>query len=104
VTSIYEDAFTEPLDPKLMEKVTFDSFSASDIKQIEQPTHRNLLKLALQYSDAAMIGEDNVDPELVKYCEDNDIPLFSQHTEPDYLNSADDFYEQVLVGKGELVD
>jgi starch synthase len=104
VTSLYEDAFTEPLDPKLMEKVTYDSFSASDISQIEQPTHRNLLKLALQYSDAAMIGESTVDPDLVSYCHENDIPVFSQHSEPDYLNSADDFYEQVLLGKGELVD
>jgi starch synthase len=87
-----------------MEKVTYDSFSASDISQIEQPTHRNLLKLALQYSDAAMIGESTVDPDLVSYCHENDIPVFSQYSEPDYLNSADDFYEQVLLGKGELVD
>lgn len=104
ITSLYNDAFKGTLDKKLIQKIAFDSLQAEDMESITTPNHTNLAKLALQYSDAAIFGEDGVSGELEKYCLTNDIPLLKQYDESDYLNAVDEFYDSVVLGKTELVD
>jgi len=104
VTSLYNDGFQGTLDKKLMQKIAFDSLQTEDMDQIATPNHTNLAKLALQYSDAAIFGEENVNGELEKYCISNDIPLLKQYQEGDYLTAIDEFYDSVVLGKTELVD
>ncbi len=104
VTSLYEDGFKGSLDKKLINKIAFDSLQTEDMDQITTPNYTNLAKLALQYSDAAIFGEENVNSELEKYCLSNDIPLLKQHQEGDYLAAVDEFYDSVVMGKTELVD
>lgn len=104
VTSFYDDDFKGTLDKKLMKKIAFDSLSEGDMNGIATPNHTNLLKLALQYSDAAILGEENVNPEIEEYCLNNDIPLLKQYQENDFLTSVDEFYDSIALGKTELVD
>lgn len=104
ITSLYNDAFKGTLDKKLIQKIAFDSLQAEDMESITTPNHTNLAKLALQYSDAAIFGEDGISSELEKYCLTNDIPLLKQYDESDYLNAVDEFYDSVVLGKTELVD
>ncbi len=104
VTSLYNDAFTGNLDKKLSDKIAFDSLQPEDMSIIKTPNHTNLAKLALQYSDAAILGEENIAPDLEKYCVSNDIPLLKQYQEADYLTAIDEFYDSVVMGKTELVD
>ncbi len=104
VTSLYNDAFKGPLDKKIAEKITFDSIKIDDMQHLSTPTHTNLAKLALQYSDAAIIGEEGVNPELEQYCNSIDVPVLQQNSEVDYLQAVDEFYDYVVLGKSELVD
>jgi starch synthase len=104
VTSLYEDAFTGELDKRLLEKITFDNIKGDDMGIITQPTHTNLAKLALQYSDAAIFGESNIDPELEQYCAQNDVPVLRQYAEGDFSSAVDEFYDSVVLGKDVLVD
>jgi len=104
VTSLYGDGFKGNLDKKLLEKITFDGISASDMQELKTPSYVNLSKLALQYSDAAIFGEDNVHQELEQYCTENEVPVLRQYAEGDYLTATDEFYDSVLLGKDVLVD
>ena len=104
VTSLYNDAFEGPLDKKIAEKISFDSIKMEDMQHLSAPSHTNLLKQALQYSDAAIVGEAGVNPELEQYCSSIDVPLLRQNDEVDYLKAVDEFYDFVVLGKSELVD
>lgn len=104
VTSLYDDAFKGSLDKKLAQKISFDSLKTEDMEEISAPSHTNLAKLALQYSDAAIFAEENVNGDLEKYCINNDIPLMKQYQENDYLAAIDEFYDSIVLGKTELVD
>jgi starch synthase len=104
VTSLYNDAFEGPLDKKIAEKISFDSIKMDDMQHLTAPSHLNLLKQALQYSDAAIVGEAGVNPDLEQYCNSIDVPLLRQNDEVDYLKAVDEFYDFVVLGKSELVD
>lgn len=104
VTSLYNDSYNGVLDKKLAEKISFDSIKMEDMTHLNSPSHTNLSKLALQYSDAAIIGEQGVNAELEQFCVENDVPMLKQHGELDYLNAVDEFYDFVVLGKTELVD
>lgn len=104
VTSLYNDAFNGPLDKKIAQKISFDSIKMEDMTHLTDPTHLNLAKLALQYSDAAIVGEEGVHPELEQYCNSIDVPVLRQHNEVEYLQAVDEFYDLVVLGKSELVD
>ena len=104
VTSLYNDGFKGTLDKKLAQKITFDGFKMEDMGSIANPTYANLAKLALQYSDGAIFGEDGVPAEVEQYCTDNDVPVLKQYSEVDYLTAVDEYYDSIVLGKTELVD
>jgi starch synthase len=104
VTSLYNDAYEGLLDYKIADRISFDSIKKDDMAHLGNPSHLNLLKTALQHSDAAIVAEDGVDAGLEKFCAENDIPLLKQHQEMDYLSAVDDFYDSIALGKTELVD
>lgn len=104
VTSLYNDAYEGSLDKKIADKISFDSIKKEEMTHLSNPTYINLMKNALQHSDAAIIAEDGVDASLEKYCGEIDVPLLKQHQEMDYLNAVDEFYDSISLGKTELVD
>lgn len=104
ITSLYNDTFTGQLDKTVADKISFDSIRKEDMDHLKVPTYENLAKLALQYSDAAIVAEEGVSPVFEQYCSQIDVPVLKQHSEVDYLNAVDEFYDQVVLGKSELVD
>jgi starch synthase len=104
VTSFYNDSFDGTLDKKLMEKISFDSIKTDDMDVLKSPTHLNLAKLAAQYSDAVIFGEDKTHADIAKYCVDNDIPMLRSYEQMDPASAIDEFYDMAVLGKTELVD
>jgi starch synthase len=104
VTSIYADDFKGKLDPKLQKKIAFDSIDANDMKSIADPTYVNLQKLALQYADGVVIGDEDINAELAEHISNSDIPVLRQYAESDHLTAIDEFFDLVHLGKSVLVD
>jgi starch synthase len=104
ITSLYNEGFSGTLDSTMAKKVAFDSIPLEDIKNITKPTHTNLSKLAMQYSDGVVFAEDGVASDLEKYAAEIDVPAVHAYSEIDPMKSVDEFYDSVLLGKAELVD
>ncbi|MFN0032610.1 MAG: glycogen/starch synthase [Flavobacteriales bacterium] len=104
VTSFYTDSFEGGLDKKLTDKISFDGIKTEDMSVIKNPTHLNLMKLAAQYSDAVILGEDKTHADIANYCVENDIPLLRAYEHMDPTPVVDEFYDYVVLGKTELVD
>lgn len=96
VTSVYDKEFPEALDAKMSEKVLWESITEEDVNVIKEPTYPNLMKLALDFSDGAVQGSENVNSEVIQYAKDNNIPLLDYHDEETYVDAYSDFYDKLL--------
>ncbi len=77
VVSLYNQTFQTPFGMKFAEKLTLPGIARADIRSItdKNVTCDDLMHLALQYADAIAISAPDVDPTLIRYAENFDVPL-----------------------------
>jgi len=104
VLSLYDDSFEGSLNTKLSDKIAFDGIDKKFMGNISNPSYVNLCKLGLEYSDAVILGSENVNSKVEQYASQLDVPLLRQYEEEDYLTAVDEFYDYAVLGKSVLVD
>ena len=95
VTSVYNKDFEGTLNEELAEKVKFDKISDSKINILEKPNYTNIIKSAVDNSDAIVLGSETLPKELTETINDNQLPVLSYQSEDSfepYLN----FYREVV--------
>lgn len=94
VTSIYDQGFEGDLPGDICKKIAFDGVETSEIANLEQPNHTNLLKVAADHSDGIILASENLPEEIKSYCEAFDKPVLPyvspQETEEAYLKFYND--------------
>lgn len=78
VMSLYDEDFKVPFETKTADKLRFEGIGDKEISAIKEKgdlDYKNLMKLALDYSDGVVIGDENVDPDLIKYAEGLKLPV-----------------------------
>jgi len=91
VTSIYNNGFEGMLNKELVNKIGFDKVEKSDT--IKEPNHHNLLKVAIENSDAIITGSEDIDSELIEYAKSLDKPVLDFHPEDDFKDAYLEFYQ-----------
>lgn len=90
VTSVYDKGFDGELDSKMIEKIQFDGLDKDKMASLEQPNYNNLLKTALDYSDAIILASEEISEDLAKHIEGLNKPTLPyvsfQETEEAYTN------------------
>lgn len=96
VTSLFNDSFDGTLDVRLSEKLKMDGVSASKLKAIKGKAinYIELMKFAIDSSDAIIIAQPDVNPELVKYAKATGKPLMEYPGE-DYIDAYAKFYRSL---------
>src|SRR5210317_1980668 len=64
VTSIYNNDFEGTLNSSLADKVKFDKIDANKTTILKLPNHTNILKSAIENSDAVIKGSESISEEL----------------------------------------
>ena len=99
VTSLYSEIDNEVFAPPFRDNLLFGGVKASDVQLPDTPTGINLAKTAAMYSDGIIFGDKNVDPELVRYCQEKNIPTLPFNEESmasgRYIEEYDGFYQQL---------
>jgi hypothetical protein len=70
VTSLYEDNLDELVGVSLKESATALKLPEEEVTQLADGTHRVLSELAIRYSDAVLVGDMEVDPQLLTYAQE----------------------------------
>ena len=98
VTSVYNKTFEGVLDKdKLIENIKFDLLGIEKIGELEKITSDALLKIAMDYSDAVIIGSETSGPELKKHLDSVKTPLLKYQIPEHIAESYSNFYlKQVL--------
>ena len=96
IYSCYKHKIPGKIANTLAEKSLIDDISLKDVKSIKNPTHANLTKFAIDYSDAVITGQ-NVSSNIVNYIkEKTKMHLFPDHSKEDYPIQYSEFYDKIL--------
>ena len=104
VYSLYDDEFTEALDSGYARKAQFEGAQADELAMANEPTPENIAKLAIQYSDAVIIGSQDVNEELIKHVESTGKPVLGYQAEDEYIEAYSKFYDEVLEANSVMAD
>jgi len=90
ITSVYAKGFEDELDPGMIDKIAYDGIDRKAISALGKPDYNNLLKVAVDYSDAVILASEEVPEDLDKHISALSIPVLPyvplQEAEEAYTN------------------
>lgn len=99
VYSVYNDGFETSLRKEFRTKLLMDGIGDKDVELLEKPTFENLTKLALDKSDAAIVGSREINKSVQKYMKSIRKPVLEYKAEEEYIDAYSDFYDEILMNK-----
>jgi len=64
VTSVYNQGFNGTLNAEVSNKIKFDAIDDQALTHLDNPTFENVMKVAINNSDAVIIGSEDISKEL----------------------------------------
>ena len=98
VTSVYNQSFDGTLDKDMKKKVSFDGLGENEIALLDQPSYLNLMKVAIDNSDAIIKGSEELESELSDYFDAADKPKLDYHSIEDFADPYTEFYQNEVLG------
>ncbi|NKI26444.1 glycogen/starch synthase [Arenibacter sp. 6A1] len=90
VLSVYGQGFEGSLNSDMIKKIAFDGVPEESIKSLEDPSYNNLLKVAVDFSDAVILAAEELPNELETHISEVQKPVLPyvpiQEFEEAYLN------------------
>ncbi len=96
VYSCYDDHFKEKLDEGFAGKMLSDHIKAKDVALVKEPTHANINKLAIQFSDGVILHGAKIAADVKEFAEKSGKPLITYSTPEEYIGHYNDFFDQLL--------
>ncbi|WP_250433385.1 glycogen/starch synthase [Hanstruepera flava] len=98
VTSIYNQSFEGALNKDMQDKIKFDNIDSEAIKSLEKPTYNNLMKVAIDHSDALIIGSEEIPEELTTHLKDSQKPILEYKSKDEFSEAYTEFYNNEVLG------
>lgn len=96
ILSLYNNDFNLPLNKSFKKKLRMDGIPEADLKVVEDPSYLNYCKLAVNMSDALILGSKEVNKDVIKYAEKSKKPVLPYQNSDSYVDAYSLFYDQVL--------
>lgn len=93
VTSVYNQSFDGTLNENMMKKVVFDNIDESIVKVLEKPNYSNLMKVAIDFSDALIVGSETIPQELIDYLKNSKKPVLEYKNKDEFSEAYTEFYK-----------
>ena len=92
ITSVYAQGFEGELDPGMIDKIAFDGMDRKAVSPLGKPDYNNLLKVAVDYSDAVILASEDVPEDLVKHISGLSKPVLPYVTLQEAEEAYTNFY------------
>ncbi|MDT0295291.1 glycogen/starch synthase [Mesonia ostreae] len=92
ITSVYNKGFEGMLDEEMQKKVLFDGLEDDVVAHLEKPTYENIMKTAIDNSDALIKGSEELPEDLERYLEEKDLPTLEYKSKEEFAQAYQDFY------------
>jgi starch synthase len=104
IYSIYDDDFTDTLNKDFGNKIKIEGISAKDLKHYKTPNYISMVKSAIDFSDAVIIGSPKINEEVLRYLKESDKPFLEYQSKENYIEAFSDFYDEILVSETVTVE
>ncbi|MBO7432681.1 MAG: glycogen/starch synthase [Salinivirgaceae bacterium] len=95
VMSLYDNEFSNPLNPQLKNKLVYDSISEKDVEKLANPTYENLSKFAIDFSDGVIFGSEKINDEVANYAKSSGKPMLEYQAPETYMDAFNEFYDNL---------
>ena len=102
IYSIYDDEFPGSLGDRMPKKMKTKGVDANTLSKYDDPTYLNIGKIAVDYADGIIFGNEKINPELEKYARESGKALLEYQDRDSYLDAYNNFYDDVLVSESVL--
>lgn len=97
IYSIYDDNFKTPLNKAFPDKLIMDGATEEDVKVLRSDTNfAGVMKLAINFADGIIQGNESVSKEIVEYAQKRGIPFLPYQSSEIYMDTFNAFYDTVL--------
>lgn len=96
VYSVYNNDFKTPFRSTFADKLRFDGIDGESLKMVKKPDFVSISKLAIKFSDAVIIGSEDIDVELKNHLSAVNKPVLDFKDENEYIDAYNDFYDKIL--------
>ncbi len=97
VTSVYKQGFEGTLAEDMDKKILFDGLEDEKVAHLSTPNYDNLMKTAIDNSDAVIKGSPEIPESLNEYIENLDKPVLDFKSLEEFSSAYQEFYlEKVL--------
>jgi len=90
VMSVFGQGFDGSLNKDIVKKIAFDGIPEESVEVLEDPNYNNLLKVAVDYSDAVILAAEDIPADLGDYISNLQKPVLPyvplQEFEEAYMN------------------
>ncbi len=99
VISIYDDDFSETFNTGFDKKMKMQNITPKDVKHLKTADYVNLMKTAIDFSDAVIYGSEKINPELDKYAKSSQKSILEYQSPENYVDAYNNFYDNLLKEK-----
>ena len=99
VTSVYDKSFDESLNKKLVDKILFDEINEELIKGLKDPSYNNLMKNAIDFSDAIILGSQEIPAEVKNHLDSSKKPVLNYQTRETFSETYTEFYKNEVLNQ-----
>ena len=99
VTSVYDKSFDESLNKKLVDKILFDEINEDLIKGLKDPSYDNLMKNAIDFSDAIILGSQKISIDVQDHLKSSKKPVLSYQTRETFSETYTEFYKNEVLNQ-----
>ena len=97
VTSVYKKGFEGTLSKKMIDKVAFDGLDAEQVEPLKEPDYNNLLKVAVDHSDAIILASEEIPEELVNHISNLKKPVLPFVSIQEFEEAYANFYSNEVL-------
>ncbi len=92
VTSVYKKGFDGELDSEMINKIAFDGIDSESIAMLKSPDYNNLLKIAVDFSDAVILAAEDIPEDLQKHISNLQKPVLPYVSLQEFEEAYSNFY------------
>jgi len=93
VTSVYGKGFEGELDSEMIKKISFDGVPEDSIAPLATPNYNNLLKVAVDFSDAVILASEEIPEELQNHISNLEKPVLPYVPLQEFEEAYTNFYD-----------
>ena len=92
-------SFDESLNKKLVDKILFDEINEDLIKGLKDPSYNNLMKNAIDFSDALILGSEEIPKEVLDHLNSSDKPVLGYQSRDTFSEAYTEFYKNEVLNQ-----